>query len=265
MDKNTNIFYSSITENFDNIFPLGEIKKKFLKDELSLPLNKIGERDNNILTLGCSTGTTDFFLATELDNSFVTGIDIDEEMISFANKKSKLREDKVRERVNFQVNDITRIASFLKNRSYNSAICLGNTFVHILDQRKRDEFIKSVFDLFKTDGKFIMQIINYDNILEKEITNLPLIDNENVTFKRSYTYSEVKDIIEFSTELTVKNSSNDKVIRNSIDLYPIRFLETVEIFLKAGFKKENLRFYGDYKKEEFKLNSSYNLIIIAEK
>ena len=262
MKNDTNLFYSSITENFDFIFPLGEVKKKFLKDELELDQNLT---INNILTLGCSTGKTDLFLARELSNSFVTGVDLDEEMILYAKNKLEESDLNSKKNLNFQVMDITNIAKHFEPNSFNSMICLGNTFVHILNKEDRVKLLSGVFNILKSKGRFIMQIINYDNIISKNIKELPLIDNEKISFIRKYNLKYEGKNIEFLTELIVKESKNKTNIKNSIDLYPIAFAELEELFLDAGFLKEKLRFYGDYKKSEFTKDESYNLIIIAEK
>ena len=257
----SNKFYSSITENFDFIFPLGKVKKRFLIEELD---EKRKLTSNKILTLGCSTGKTDLFLADQIDNANVLGIDIDDEMIRYAKNKLKESDLNSKQNLNFQVMDITKIADHFEQDSFNSMICLGNTFVHILDSIDRAKFIKSIFDILKDKGKFILQIINYDNILSNKIEKLPLIDNEKVSFYRKYNLEFEDKNIKFITELVVKQSQN-KSIKNSIDLYPITFSEVEDLFLNSGFLKEKLKFYGDYKKTKYSKDQSYNLIVIAEK
>ncbi len=260
MSKRKKLFYTSITENYDNIFPLNDIKKNFLATELEYQSYKA----NNILDLGCSTGQTDIFLAEKLYNCSVTGIDLDKEMIQYAKDKI-LDNSELKTKINFLIQDMRTVDSLFRVRSFNSIICLGNSFVHLLEEEERKSLLRQVFTLLKPGGKFIMQIINYENILANNIKSLPLIDNEKVKFTRNYKYLKTKNIIEFSTDLEVKAVKESENITNLIELYPLRFSEVSELFSNSGFDEENVKYYGNYSREDFQENSSYNLIVVAQK
>ena len=105
-----------------------------------------------------------------------------------------------------------------------------------------------------------MQMVNYDRILEQNIQALPLINNKKVKFERYYEYIPKRNIISFVTVLMVKKKN--RIIKNRVELYPLRKNELKELLKKAGFK--NPLFYGSFAREPFS-RISLPLIVEAEK
>jgi len=102
----------------------------------------------------------------------------------------------------------------------------------------------------KKKSFLLIQILNYDYILDKNIISLPFIENDEIIFERSYSNLD-SGLINFNTSLTVKKENN--VIKNSIKLYPIRKKELESYLKKAGFKA--IEYYSGFDKSKLKTDS----------
>ena len=55
--------------------------------------------------------------------------------------------------------------------------CFGNTLVHLQSIELMGKMLKGVFAVLKPGGHFLLQILNYDFILDEQVSELPLIDS----------------------------------------------------------------------------------------
>jgi hypothetical protein len=115
--------------------------------------------------------------------------------------------------------------------------------------------------LLNDNGKFFLQIINYDRIIDNKINFLPLIENNNIRFERYYTYLKTEKLITFSTKLFLKTQKN-KLIQNSISLIPLRKNILSNLLKNTGFTISN--YFSNFKKTSFQ-NNSIPLILTATK
>ncbi|GLI57810.1 hypothetical protein PM10SUCC1_33240 [Propionigenium maris DSM 9537] len=215
-------FYESINKHYDNIFPLNEKQVEFVKGEFDNKLSKLIE-------IGCANGK----LTAALSEYNIMGVDLEESFISEARKRYG--------HIKFEKLNMLNIQSL--NEKFDGVIAFGNTLVH-LTKKEIISFIKSVYEVLNQDGKLLIQILNYDYILDNEIFTLPIIDNEFITFERSY---ETRDEFLFHTRLTIKSS--DEVIENKIVLTPIRKDILVNYLEKVGFK--NINVYSSFSKKAY--------------
>jgi len=118
----------------------------------------------------------------------VTGIDLDSRMIEIAKKKALIKKVAVK----FSVGDMMRLEEDFKARSFDMAVCLGNTLVHLQSAGAIEDFLRGVYNILKRNGKFISMSINYNRILNHNVKGLPTIDNAYIKFERKYKYSEKK-------------------------------------------------------------------------
>lgn len=145
----------------------------------------------------------------------------------------------------------------LGDEKFHGALCIGNSIVHLNHIEEVINVFKDVYNRLYDGGKFIIQIINYDRILEGNIMRLPSIETPNVTFNRDYTLTDYRKII-FRGEL---ETDNDKTA-NEVELLPMLRCDMEEALGKAGF--ENIKFYGSFKDEEYN-KDSYALVVCATK
>ena len=122
------------------------------------------------------------------------------------------------------------------------------------------DFLQKAYAQLEQGGKLIIQMVNFWKFTSKNkegnfLGNLPMIDNEGVTFERSYYLNEDGNII-FKTIL-------DKKVENEEVLINIDYQELKEFLENAGFK--NIQFYGGFNKVDFSPESSMPVIVTAEK
>lgn len=226
-------FYSNMSTYYDEIFPIDH-------SDLGYWLNKL-KGCRAILDIGCGTGNKTVFFASS-DNSII-GIDLDEGMISRASKENH------RPNIRYEVMNMASIADHFTKGSFDGILCLGNSLVHLSDKKSIHGLLESMGTLLAPGGLCLIQILNYDRILDKNVKALPLIETENVIFDRAY--ERRGDTIDFNTTLTLKKTG--KTWTNTSPLYPLRRSELEEGLTKAGFEETEL--YGTYQGGPFEEDS----------
>lgn len=222
-------FYSSIAKYYQHIFPFNPAQVNFLKNVL--PYNGA-----KVLDVGCAIGDLSFALT---HFGFPTwAFDFDSRMIEIA--QGSKQEDSMFPV--FEQLDMRLIDQRYPEAYFNTIICFGNTLVHLLRDEDILQFIQAAYQVLSPDGKLTIQILNYQYILNHKIQSLPVIDNEHIRFERSYRFTPDSDLIDFDTELTIKSTA--QVIRNTVQLNPIRKNKLQELLAKAGF--ENIEFFGSF-------------------
>ena len=239
-------FYKSISTYYDDIFPADRQEINFLVERLAVA--------RSILDIGCGTGIKTAYF--ESPNREVIGIDQDEEMIAAARAKHYGCT------LSYEVLDMLDIGKRFSGRAFDTILCLGNTLVHLTNLETMSAWLKEVYALLgqnkDTNGDFVLQILNYDRILDKNIEALPVLENEKVKFARFYR-NEGK-LLRFVTELHVKET--DRIIENDIPLYPLRGSELISLLTNAGFKKvEN---FGNYLGDPLKEDSFVNIAVCCK-
>jgi glycine/sarcosine N-methyltransferase len=229
-------FYKSISDYYREVFPLQAAQANFVLD--SFP----DAAKLSLLDVGCGTGD----LALELSKSFnrVTGIDLDSAMLEFARESAP-------ENTVFQNLNMLEIRRRFGEDSYSGVLCFGNTLVHLNELESMSTFIQHARAVLGKKGKLLIQLINYDRILDQDIKALPTIKTDNCTFERNYHYDPKNHMVKFETILTIKTRGAS--IRNQIPLYPLRKLELQSILEAAGFN--SISYFGNFKRDPLKKNS----------
>ncbi len=238
-------FYKQISKYYDLIFPAGEEQLKFLKEVAGNP-------PKSILDIACGTGGYSLELCKMGYN--MTATDLDGKMLEQLDRKSRSEGCSI----NLVESDMLKLDQKLSAR-FNMAFCIGNSIVHLQSLQQIQEFLTKTKSLLENEGSLVLQIINFDRIILRDIRSLPTIENKNagLTFERNYDYDKDNNLIAFKTRLTVEGMSLD----NQVPLYPIRQDELVEAVSAAGFKKQKL--FGDFNGNEFDKYNSYMLVLWA--
>ncbi|GAO29543.1 class I SAM-dependent methyltransferase [Geofilum rubicundum] len=240
-------FYQSIAPWYDQIFPASPMQVKFTAQQLSDLTQK------TLLDIGCGTGNLSLLLADA--GAQVTGIDLDSEMVKMAQSKAQGRAG-----LRFQVADMLQISKLFEPQSLDAVVCFGNTLVHLLRSGDILSFFNQSATLLKQGGHLLIQIINYDYVLDEGLDGLPTIENDHIRFERRYEFREQDEMINFKTHLTVK--STKQIIRNSVPLHPIRRDFLKMLLQESGF--ESIRFFGGFDGSELS-ERSMPLVISAQK
>ena len=232
-------FYSQIAEYYHYIFPLSQ-------GQLSFILARSPQSPQmKLLEAGCGIGE----LSMELSKHFleVTGIDLDENMVKKANLHSKTQYHNL---TFYQLNMLNLDQQF-KSHRLDRVVCFGNTLVHLLEDHDILRFFEQCRKVLHENGRLMLQILNYDKILDHRIKQLPIIENEIIRFERCYEFGNDQALIEFHTKLLIKK--NNSSYTNAIPLYPIRKNKIEELLSQAGFK--HALFFGSYEQDLFQKDS----------
>lgn len=238
------MFYESIAKVYDYIFPKNRKQLEFVES-----IKKISSEEK-ILDIGCATGNLTELLGEKTRN--IVGIDLDKELLKEAKEKHP--------NLNFENMNMLKINEKFEENSFDRVVSFGNTLVHLDSREEVEEFFQKVYKTLKLNGFFIVQIINYNRIIEKNIKNLPTIDNEKVKFVRDYEYDKSIGKVDFITELTIKEANLN--IKNNIKLLALTKIEIQKFLGEIGFR--NIEFYGDFEGRELSDNSEA-LIFVAQK
>lgn len=238
------MFYESIAKVYDYIFPKNRKQLEFVES-----IKKISSEEK-ILDIGCATGNLTELLGEKTRN--IVGIDLDKELLKEAKEKHP--------NLNFENMNMLKINEKFEENSFDRVVSFGNTLVHLDSREEVEEFFQKVYKTLKFNGLFIVQIINYNRIIEKNIKNLPTIDNEKVKFVRDYEYDKSIGKVDFITELTIKEANLN--IKNNIKLLALTKVEIQKFLGETGFR--NIEFYGDFERRELSDNSEA-LIFVAQK
>ncbi|WP_242855769.1 class I SAM-dependent methyltransferase [Ruminiclostridium josui] len=219
-------FYQKISKYYDYIFPTGKEQIDFLREIA-------GEPPKSILDIACGTGG--YSLELERQGYNVTAVDLDKEMINRLEIKAKENNQSVR----FMQGNMLELGNKISD-SFDLVFCIGNSIVHLENLEQIRDFIKTTKQLTGKDGNLVLQIINFDRIILRDIKSLPTIENKEMglTFERNYRYDKNCNRIYFNTCLSV----DGEVYKNEIPLYPLREDELVEAVSESGFKRVKLFF-----------------------
>ena len=219
-------FYNLLSAYYSLIFPLPQTTKQFLQKQL--PNQRL-----RALDIGCGIGDTGNFLSESFQ--YVQGIDVSESMVEMAKHRKIINSD-------YDVVDMRDLGLFAQPQTYDFVTCMGNTLVHV----PQDEVLKvlvNVREILRLGGRFVIQILNYDLILDQKITELPLINHPEVEFKRSYPLENLSEhSVMFVSDITDKKTKQKYT--SSTTLFPIRKEKLLQLLEEAGLEVDGV--YGSF-------------------
>ena len=237
------LFYKDISIYYDKIFPLNPAAVEFLEEEFS------GKK--KILDLACGDGKySDELLKPDRS---VTGVDLDKGMLEEAEKKFDTKSN-----IKFVYGDMLKLGSLFREDKFDGVFCIGNSLVHLTSSNKIKKVLKELNIVMEENGKLIIQIINYDRILNDGVDFLPTIKNENIEFIRNYHRHGNSRIIDFHTIL----KTPDGEIESHQELYSLTKDELLFLAEKEGFTLKNV--YSSFKKEEWNNKSLQSIFVFIK-
>lgn len=225
-------FYTSVAKYYSMIFPYNNAQLKFVGQQLN------GIENKKILDVGCATGELSYHLANA--GARVVGIDLNEDLLHQA------ASDKKHPNLSFMKMNMLDLNHFFTSQQFDAVLCFGNTLVHLDSLTQVEEMLSGVRTILKDGGKFLLQILHYDYIIENKIEELPVIENDQIRFIRNYTFQENSPAIKFRTLLQVKE--DDFAIENETILLALKKQDLNDALNKAGFK--NVRMYANFNSEK---------------
>lgn len=184
--------YDIIADVYEEIFPTDPNRVRFCEDLLR-------NRLSSVIDVGC--GTAGLARALAAGGFGVVASDLDSAMIEKAKRLA------TRERVGVELHvagmlDTERIAA---GRSFGLVTCLGNTLAHLESIEELEEFARQAdavsvappggdprkspaCTVSPAAGAFVVQLLNYDRILDERPKTLPPIEAGVYRFERHYQY-----------------------------------------------------------------------------
>lgn len=232
-------FYEELSRYYDEIFPVEARDMRFMAGLM--------QGRKRLLDLGCGTGNKSVFFVepgTEL-----IGIDSDSGMIARA------RAENAPKGVRYEVLDMMDADKRFAPSSFDGALCLGNTLVHLDGVGQIASFLHKTAALLTRGGRLLLQTLNYDRILDAGVSALPLLESPNVIFRREY--ARQGEMLRFATSIELKTTG--EAFHNDIPLYPLRRKELERCLSEAGFGAPSL--YGGFDGRTFEADS---FVVIAQ-
>ena len=239
-------FYTSVNQHYDLIFPFNKAQVSFIQDYLP-------DASKCILDVGCATGS----LALELaKNGYcVHAFDLNKHMLD----QAKAKMERFQHKVHFRDGNMLELFEMYQPEQFGGVVCFGNTLVHLNNENEVRHFLQQAYTVLKPNGVLLLQLLNYDYILQQQISTLPLIENEEISFVRRYKHQSNSEI-RFHTVLNMKKEG--RTVENEISLYPITFELLNSLLHEVGFS--NLEWFGSFQLETLQA-TSLPLIVVAYK
>lgn len=240
-------FYHSIADYYELIFPTNPMQTQFVCSQVA-PASRI-------LDVACGTGALARALART--GFEVTGYDLDTVMVR---KAVELAQAEGLD-IPYTVWDMRQLPELA--RQFDALLCVGNSLVHLTDDDDMDRALSGFGRQLRTGGKLIIQIINYDRILDQRVHSLPTITDEphGLVFERFYDQRD-DGLIDFRTSLIVSVGAGREVFRNTIHLKPLRRQALTEAMSRAGFMVDEI--FGGFDSHPWE-PGSYATVVVGVK
>jgi len=236
-------FYRALSEYYDEIFPLKKQQKIFLHNYLKQ------ETLTSILDIGCGTGT--FALEISQAGVRVLGVDLSDEMIEISKRKAI----QMGSSSSFAIADMRDLSDI--QEKFDGIFCLGNTLAHATGEIE----LKQILTQFSEKGAHLLiQTVNYDRILAKQVKELPTIKTSNLTFYRYYSY-RTDGKIDFS--MKVEFPDTRQIISGINILFPVTCAILKKALLETGWEVSGL--WGNFDKDPWTEDSSATVIAAKRK
>ncbi|PGZ55296.1 SAM-dependent methyltransferase, partial [Bacillus thuringiensis] len=207
-------FYQKLMPYYDEIFPENEKQLNFIASYL--------QEGDSVIDVGAATGNVANALVEK--GMIVTAMEPEKKMADKISEKAITHKGRLF--VNTlrmqQIDDVPGI--------FDGIYCIGNTLVHLDNVQEITDFIQRSFKKLKKNGKFIVQIVNYEKVLNQKNFIFPVITKEHFSFKRDYA------IVRKKVLFTVTLNTSGEEFSNSIELYPITKKQLLPILIDYGFE-----------------------------
>jgi 2-polyprenyl-3-methyl-5-hydroxy-6-metoxy-1,4-benzoquinol methylase len=238
-------FYEEVSNYYDFIFPV-------LAPQMNFLTRTLGREGKTVLDIACATGG---YAAALAQMGFdVTAFDLDGSMMEACRRRMEKVKLDVR---TFQGNmlDVGSIEG-----TFDLAFCIGNSMVHLHDEEEVKTFLRGCAQVLNPEGRLVVQIVNYDRILDEDVKSLPTIFNSEapLTFERLYEYDAKTGKMMFTGKLEV-GKTEKKQFENTVALLPVRAERLVELFDQCGF--EEVELFGDFMKKPFDPKTSLHAVV----
>ncbi|HHX74611.1 MAG TPA: class I SAM-dependent methyltransferase [Firmicutes bacterium] len=238
------MFYETLARYYDLIFPLEAAKVTFLTEEFT----RVKAR--TILDVACGTGT--YALALAEKGFAAWGTDLSAEMIGQAQRKAARLGLPVR----FAAGDMREPGTF--GITFDGLFCIGNSLAHLTAEDELRQAVTAMRETLRPGGAAVFQTVNFDRILDRGDTPLPVIEREKLRFIRIYRPVST-ELLHFYSRLEIKTDDGAAdVFEHTINLLPLRRKDLEQCLRAAGFS--GIASYGDFRRSPYTHDSPATVI-----
>jgi glycine/sarcosine N-methyltransferase len=238
-------FYARLADYYDAVFPLDDGIAAFL--DRHLPNRGI------LLDVGCGTGS--YTVALARGDRRVVGIDPDTDMLQRAVEKARGRNVEFLQR---SMDEIDRLEF-----RFNGAYCIGNTLVHAESVEHVGRILYQLCRRLRPGAPLVLQLVNYDRIINEDVRELPTLTGNGVRFRRRYTPTPRRRSVVFHTTLTTEDHGVEHSFEQETTLLALRRDELVGCLGDSGFDVHRL--FGSYAGEEYRPDSFLTITVATRR
>jgi len=206
-----------------------------------------------VLDAACGSGLHTIVL-TQLGVS-ATGIDISARMIAGALKNAQ----EMDLHSHFAQAALDEIDQKIKGK-FDTVFILGNSLPHLSSEREIKNSLVGLKKILTDKGRLIIQILNYDHILNKKQRVISVSRNSDHEFIRFYDF--INPYVRFNVLHIHWQNGNAQHEINSTILYPYTLSEISKILADEGYGIQDL--YGSMNFDVYNNEQSKNLIVVAQ-
>lgn len=242
-------FYDQWAEYYDSMTRFSE-RVLSEKNILAQWQQKLACRQ--VVDAGCGTGLHAVGLA--LLGLSVTAIDPAEKMLKQAAEQAETYGVNIR----FVGATMQTLHRVVAPGSQDAVFSLGNTIPHLLTNRSALAAFRHIHQCLKPGGAFVVQLLNYDKILQQQERIISVTREKDLRFVRFYDF--LKSRLRFNVLISDEQAQPASHHLFSTELYPYRKKQLQTLLRQAGFSKQEI--YGTLAMSPYTA-SSPNLVICA--
>lgn len=237
---NSNFFDDSYTHIYKDLLNLE------LEDQLSFLENNYFKNNKEINALDFCCGTGRHLIPLVKKGYKLSGIDINTEYINYIYEETKLLPNKP----SLYDEDVQ---DFRPDDSYDLIYSIESSIGYLPDYKTLNIF-KNICSLLNVDGKFILHLINKDNLISKLEQRMWFGNDDNGYCLENRELNLEEGTIQISQVRIIDGISK----KYKVDLRLFTLKEIEILFKLSGLKIKNV--YGDYKTSDFTIESPYMII-----
>lgn len=221
-------FYSEFAGHYEKVFPF----RLPVRDFLSCWLPAQGP----LLDIGCGTG--DYCVALSQDGRSCLGIDLDPEMIKWAQIRHP--------QGNFETLGMEDVAT-LSAKSFAGIYCIGNVLPH-LSAHQLKSFLGEIKRKLQPGGVWIFQTVNFDFLQGQPEFAFPVreMPDDELQFHRRYQEQGDGRLL-FQTRLV---HAGQDVFEGEVSLHPCLSSDLLTLHREVGFELRG--HFADYSEKPFR-------------
>lgn len=250
-DKSIESFYDDLAPDYDRMTGLAG---RFAREEMFFRFLVKKHQITTAIDAGCGTGFHSLLLSRL--NVKVTAVDLSREMLTRVKKHSR----------SYGLPITTVQSSFADLSEHiqtpvDGIFCMGNALAHNRTKKENLLCLANFHSLLRPRGVLVVQLLNYDRIVQTKEKVLHSRESDGHRYIRSYRYhgKSIKFMIDIETPKGKRSGRRTL----SIPLHPLRSNELLSLLLQAGFSGRMQ--FGSIAKDPFSPASSRDLIVIAQK